>query len=126
MADVEIKWHGPMFDSRGGRAVDAFLDDAKQDIARQGKDLVTGGLMQVIRHPTPYYWTQITYERRGADWRVHDNRVIYGHWLEGTGSRNKTTRFKGYATFRRMTQILKGMATGIAERVLDRHIGKMR
>ena len=33
--------------------------------------------------------------------RIDDNSVVYGPWLEGTDSRNQTTRFKGYASFRR-------------------------
>tara|TARA_Y100000310_G_scaffold333764_2_gene411985 strand:+ start:50 stop:484 length:435 start_codon:yes stop_codon:yes gene_type:complete len=33
--------------------------------------------------------------------RIDDNDVIYGPWLEGTSRRNQTTRFKGYASFRR-------------------------
>lgn len=33
--------------------------------------------------------------------RIDDNGVVYGPWLEGTSSRNQTTRFKGYASFRK-------------------------
>jgi len=36
--------------------------------------------------------------------RISDGGVVYGPWLEGTSSRNKTTRFKGYRSFRRTHQ----------------------
>ena len=32
---------------------------------------------------------------------IHDSKVVYGPWLEGTSSRNNTTQFKGYASFRK-------------------------
>ena len=35
---------------------------------------------------------------------ITDGGVIYGSWLEGTSSRNVTTRFKGYASFRKTAQ----------------------
>jgi hypothetical protein len=39
-------------------------------------------------------------------WEVHDSGIVYGPWLEGEGSRNKTTPFKGYRMFRKVaTQI---------------------
>jgi hypothetical protein len=49
---------------------------------------------------------------------VQDGGVIYGPWLEGVGSRNRTTRFKGYFTFRRTTAQLNVRATPIAEELL--------
>lgn len=38
--------------------------------------------------------------------RIDDGGVVYGPWLEGTGSRNASTRFKGYRSFRRTAQWL--------------------
>lgn len=52
--------------------------------------------------------------------RLHgilDTRVIYGPWLEGTSGRNQTTRFKGYAMFRRTAQYLQRQARGVMDRV---------
>lgn len=37
---------------------------------------------------------------------ITDGGVIYGPWLEGTSSRNETTRFKGYASFRKTVEWL--------------------
>lgn len=51
--------------------------------------------------------------------KIHDSGVVYGPWLEGTSSRNKTTRFKGYSSFRKVKQWLE---KGIAPRVMKKHI----
>lgn len=54
-----------------------------------------------IKNPTPYYETQIRVDRVADDEAVvNDTGVVYGPWLEGTSSRNQTTRFKGYHAFR--------------------------
>jgi hypothetical protein len=36
--------------------------------------------------------------------RISDGGKVYGPWLEGTSSRNATTRFKGYRSFRQTHQ----------------------
>lgn len=48
------------------------------------------------------------------------NNVIYGPWLEGTSSRNQTTRFKGYAMFRRTKQQLDKEKDRIMGRAIAR------
>jgi len=48
---------------------------------------------------------------------ITDNGVCYGPWLEGVGSRNETTRFKGYNSFRRTAQWLQDRIADIAAKV---------
>lgn len=43
----------------------------------------------------------------GLNGRIDDGNVVYGPWLEGTGSRNQTTRFKGYHSFRTVYQSME-------------------
>jgi len=52
---------------------------------------------------------------------LDDSKVVYGPWLEGTGSRNTATRFKGYSSFRRTEQHLQSQVGGI----LAGHVGKL-
>jgi hypothetical protein len=56
---------------------------------------------------------------------VHDTRVTYGPWLEGVGSRNATTRFKGYHTFRIIATELNTEAADIAERELPPYLAEL-
>ena len=52
--------------------------------------------------------------------RIHDSNVVYGPWLEGVGSRNDTTRFKGYAIFRNVKQgLIKKGRDFLARRVRE-------
>jgi KDO2-lipid IV(A) lauroyltransferase len=46
---------------------------------------------------------------------VTSDLATYGPWLEGTGSRNLTTRFKGYHTFRLVSQQVDEEAGPVAE-----------
>lgn len=116
---------GPMFDGRAAAAVTAYISHAEKDVADQGVNLVRNELGIVLRHPTGHYSGQIQTTNMGGDAAVWDGGVIYGPWLEGTGSRNRTTRFKGYATFRRVTQRLQAMAAPIAEKTLKGYLGRM-
>ena len=126
MADIEVNLSGPVFDGRAAHEVRAFLDEAVHDVAAQGYSDVMHNLEGSIRHPTPYYETQITVDSAGSSRIINDRGIIYGPWLEGVGSRNKTTRFKGYFSFRRATQQLRGQATELAERVLEKYTRRMQ
>jgi hypothetical protein len=123
---IDASARGPLFDGRAQAAVGAFLDEAKQEVGNQGLSDVHHNLNTSIRHPTPYYETQILVERQANDVVVHDRGIVYGPWLEGVGSRNRTTRFKGYFSFRRAKQGLEPKVPGIAERVLQRYLGRMQ
>lgn len=52
--------------------------------------------------------------------RIDDGGVVYGPWLEGVGRRNRTTRFKGYASFRRTGQWLNKQIPRVARGQLRR------
>jgi hypothetical protein len=92
---------GPIFDGRGQAAVSRFCADAPRTVAHASLVQVHTNLNESIRYPTPYYETQINMHPVAGGQQVDDRGVIYGHWLEGDGSRNRTTRFKGYWSFRR-------------------------
>ena len=44
---------------------------------------------------------------------VVQTNAVYGPWIEGTGSRNRTTRFKGYRTFRTIGQEMRSRVGAI-------------
>lgn len=123
--DVSVSKHGPLFDGRAAKAVRDFCDAAEEEIAQEGVSLVRAQLGRVLQHPTGYYESQVQADRASGDWRVTDGDVIYGPWLEGVGSRNQTTRFKGYMTFRKTAKRIDRLAKGTAERILPRYIERM-
>jgi hypothetical protein len=123
MTTVEIS--GPIFDGRASAAVERLLDESERAVAQQGFADVHKILDQSIRHPTPYYETQITVEAGDGGHIVHDRGVIYGPWLNGTGSRNETTRFKGYGAFRIVKQELHEKVPGLVDPIVKRHLPEM-
>lgn len=128
MADVEVRFSGPLFEGDPRAHVRSFLAQACQAVADEGADLVVLECKRVFREPTPYFWLQVTTERvhNSQDVAVNDQDVIYGPWLEGTGSRNRTTRFKGYSMFRRTTHLLRRKAPAIVTAVLDGYLRRLR
>jgi hypothetical protein len=125
-AQVKIEIKGPVFNGQAKAATRSFLVEATDKIAQEGYDDVKQTLGQVLRHPTGHYESRIQTSRASSGSVVHDSGVIYGGWLEGTSSRNRSTRFKGYATFRKVTQRLQSKAGPIAETVLRKYLGRMQ
>lgn len=101
---IEIRIGGPLLDGLADPALDAFARQVQEDVGAQALADVHLILDQSIRHPTPYYETQINLSHRADSSVVNDRGIIYGPWLEGESRRNATTRFKGYHAFRRATQ----------------------
>lgn len=88
------------------RVYDEWSADVMDLIATKGLSELHRWMDVYFRDPTPYYETQVTFDRAGADRVIHDRGIIYGPWLDGSGSRNATTRFKGYPHWRRTRQWL--------------------
>ena len=124
--NIEVNVSGPLHDGRAAEAARAFVHDAEDQIANDGVDMIHEALHGVIRHPTGYYESRVQTDNMGSDPVITDGGVIYGPWLEGVGSRNQTTRFKGYFTFRRVAQQLQDKAGEIAERVLPDYLRGMQ
>jgi hypothetical protein len=116
---------GPVFDGRARAIVDDLLNAMSGKVAQQGYDDVRTTLHGVLRHPTGNYEAHISVEHQRNDWAVNDHGIVYGPWLEGVGSRNQTTRFKGYFTFRRVSNALQGKVTNLTRNVVETHIKRM-
>lgn len=117
---------GPLFDGRAPTIIKGWADDIAGKLGTDAERRVLANLDGSLRHPTGAYRARITlYGPVGGQARVHDRNGIYGPWLEGTGSRNKTTRFKGYASFRRAAQEVDRGAVFLAENVIKSRIHEL-
>ncbi|MEA5366100.1 hypothetical protein VA596_41690 [Amycolatopsis sp., V23-08] len=116
---------GPMFTGASAAVVDQFLEDAKYAVAGAALAAVHEILDARIRHPTPYYETQLHVVQENGAQVVNDRGVVYGPWLEGTGSRNSRTRFKGYAAFRRGCQQTEGRVEDITRPLVARLVQEL-
>lgn len=113
-----VEFSGPLFDGRMPAILSRYESAASQRLAQRGHDAVEQILGSSLQHPTGYYQSHVRVERQADDSVVTDDGVVYGPWLEGTGSRNETTRFKGYHSFRQAAQRVNEQAVRIAESVL--------
>jgi hypothetical protein len=123
---IDIDTSGPVFDGRAAAAARDMADAIKWVVGTKALAQVQQNLDTSLRNPTPYYETQVTVDRRADDVVVHDRGIIYGPWLEGVGSRNRTTRFKGYFSFRRARQEIEGRVPQIIARTVARHVRRMQ
>lgn len=103
--EVVVNTAGPVFTGQASALVTRYTQAGVQELADWAEGEVHRVLGQVLRHPTGYYESRVTVNRVSGDSvAISDGGVVYGPWLEGVSSRNQTTRFKGYATFRRVAE----------------------
>lgn len=107
-----VSFSGPLFDGRAQSITQRMITDITKDVTRETEKRVTitgqasFRYADKSRHQVPGKWrSRMHSEIRDAD-GVVSNDVIYGPWLEGTGSRNQTTRFKGYRMWRLTAQAM--------------------
>ena len=111
---------GPISSGRMQKDVAAYEHDVAEAIAEFGEKTWVHNLEGSIREPTPYYWTRIdTRELSPNRYEVHDHDIVYGPWLEGTGSRNAPNSiFPGYRSLARTKESVRRRRGGIARRIL--------
>lgn len=99
---ISVRKAGATVNGHAGLLVTGALNGARLEMADYTRYEVLTQLDKVLQNPTGYYASQIRRDRVSVEsYRVHDGGVIYGPWLEGTGSRNApVTKFGGYHTFR--------------------------
>lgn len=128
MGDMEISFRSTLRNStflngKIERDLAAYEHDVASAIADSGKDAWVHNLQGSIRNPTPYYWTRISKREISPTlYEIHDHGIVYGPWLEGTGSRNSpVTVFPGYHSLERAKEITKKKRSNIARRILRRY-----
>lgn len=127
MAQVKVTIRGPLFvPGNVEKTLNEIANDTAGRLSTEGKRRVLSILDASLRNPTGAYRSRITeYGPVGGQSRVHDRQGIYGPWLNGTGSRNKTTSFKGYKHFTQTYQTLQQAAKAMANQVVSEHLWKL-
>jgi hypothetical protein len=118
MARTQIILKGPLFDGQASAAANRYVETLMDFVAQEAENRLHVRLGEVLQHPTGYYEGHIHTDRASTERWVSAEPVIYSPWLEGTSSRNRKTRFKGYRTFRLIAQQLNADAETIAIRLL--------
>lgn len=125
MTVAGVSFSGPLFDGQSLRIVAAMMKDINETLARSGLEFVRDQFDANFVNPTGAYESHVTYENRRPDIVITDHGVVYGPWLEGTGSRNQTTRFKGYWSFRSATRQLNEASEMITAAVVQRYVRQL-
>lgn len=140
---MTVKLSGPLFDGTAERAAARGTVAIREHVAAAGEKLAAATLAAGIRrHGTGRAERAVTdtsvsraYQTgkytlpviAGADQTVvTTDLATYGPWLEGTGSRNETTRFKGYHAFRLASQELDAVAGGLADAAFQPYLREMQ
>lgn len=124
--NVSVKLKGNIFNASVSKAAgQRMLTNVNDIIAQEGVRRVKARLGQVLQNPTGYYESRIQVDRRTQYRGISDGGVVYGGWLEGVDSRNKTTRFKGYRTFRIIRQEINRDKERIATPAIEQYIKEM-
>jgi hypothetical protein len=147
LTEITVKCSGPVFDGRAEKDLDAGAVAVRRRVAAEGEKLVRAAFLGSIREERAgrFLRSIMTIENsrvfvthsRGKTYAmpiiesvVHEDIVTsdlatYGPWLEGTGSRNETTRFHGYHGFRKACAELNMAATGIGEEAIRPYVEEM-
>lgn len=116
---------GALFDRRAHQIFDEYCEDLEEDGAEWALSHIRGTFATHFRHPTGYYESRVEIHNTSGGLEVWDGGQagpVYGPWLEGVGSRNASTRFKGYHAFRKAASALERRIESMGERLLRRNV----
>lgn len=112
---------GPLFNGQMSHALAMAVHEAEEEIATIGAEHLRGDLgAPPFKNPTGWYKSHITPKLMGPFWVIQDSGVVYGEWLAGTSSRNRSSRFKGYQHWRRAIAFVRRIAQPTTDKVVAR------
>jgi hypothetical protein len=144
----DVKLSGPLFDGTAERAARDGTDAVRRKLADAARLLASAAFIAQIRDDHGRFLRSLTETRVSRTYSTHSGGqtysmpvvvddpatdtivttelATYGPWLEGTGSRNVTTRFKGYHGFRLAAQTLERSAQALADHAFAPYADRMR
>jgi len=129
MSDFTVRVSGPFFDVRASRLIDQMCTEMQQEVAHLALDQWQLNAETTFKEPTGRYQEHMQVAKRdGADvvtdgWPA--SGLQYGPWLEGLGSRNRTTRFKGYWNLKRAYEYALSNWQAVAQPIVDKWMVKL-
>lgn len=122
---IRTRTSGALLNGTAPRLFDEFSDDLESDGAEWALGHIKDTFHTHFQQPTGYYESNVSIHAASTGQEVWDGGQggpVYGPWLEGVGSRNETTRFKGYHAFRKAASALERRIEGMGERLLYRNV----
>lgn len=115
-----VRREGALFDLRGRRLFARYSEDVEKGGAEWALRHVKTTFHASFKAPTGYYESRVHVSNVSGSHEVTDGGEagpVYGPWLEGVGSRNATTRFRGYFAFRKAAAALENRIESLGERI---------
>ena len=137
---IEVEISGPLF-KKGVKITRDAMEDAVQELVELGEQRLDELLLprpagvylsaaqaRLGEASTGHYARNVSQDVdvQGLRGRIGDGKVEYGPWLEGTSSRNQSTRFKGYHAFRKVGQWLEKKADDVLEKNIRKAVQRMK
>lgn len=126
-----ILFTGALFKGVAEAELEAAIRDAQKEIADYALYQWQMDMIGSFQNPSspPRYESYANVHPRGTDLVVDDgypgSGLAYGPWLEGLGSRNATSRFKGYFAMRRARNSVAQKSAQIADPIISKFTRKM-
>lgn len=114
---------GPLTNGEAERALADWAENTAAELGKQGEQLLRDFPMNKTGRAKGGFQANLHVMQQGSMARIPApmiRGVTWGPWLEGTSSRNRSTRFKGYHLFRRTRQELQRRAPDVGQRELDK------
>ena len=135
MPSVEVNMtmqkKGAMF-RRPKHTVQDVTNKFVQFVAEKGEEELStmlrpqpSGVYKVNSTTTGHYRRNINTAFSSGKAIINDGKVVYGRWLEGVSSRNQTTRFKGYFSFRKTAHLLQKFVKQQAKPFARRYVQRL-
>lgn len=126
MLGISVDYHGPIFQGDAGQKVVKAISDSIHDLMIEGEKKIDANLYAGHGLKTGHYRRSVHGEMTSTlHGRIHDSKVVYGPWLEGVGSRNQRSRFKGYWSFRQAYQHLEKIKDDVVRKWINRLVGDL-
>jgi hypothetical protein len=119
---IHVVARGPLFDGVAKHELPAAVAAVQHEVASYAEYQWQANMYGSFQNATGRYQSHVNIAQRGPDLVVSDgypgSGLLYGPWLEGVGTRNKTTRFKGYFALRRARNSVAQKVPAIAAPVM--------
>lgn len=127
---IRVATSGPLFTGVAEAELATAVAAVQREVAEYAEFQWQMNMTEDFQHPSepPRYQSHVNILKRETDLVVNDgypgSGLLYGPWLEGVGSRNATTRFKGYFALRRAANSVQAKTSAIAKPIIDAFIRK--
>ncbi len=122
---VSVTRSGAYFSTDVESGMTRTTEEWTENLAKLGAADIRATQNTTFRTQTPYARLQTEAVPEAPGWKIWDKGLVYGPWLEGTGSRNKTSRFKGYRIWRSAVSRINARAVSIGQPIIARWLGRM-